>query len=449
MSNPNQLHEGKLFVGGLASSTTQDKSRGFGFVIMNNQDQVNNVLSKGPHFLDGKQIDCKRAVPKEKLQTIPKNEKKSEPAKEEQKSKSRKQKKLTQKAISSLDVCKKIQSDIIQPTQNTNTTLNQTEFDQNQNHLVNQFGSRNQDVASIHNGSENEISDRQYQILTQFLQNIPQLKIRFDPPKQKWHPELNYFSKQKVVLSDIESQIVQISDINLNDHYKQNVIEIEKTHDQKIQSSEYYLNQYIENSDRDSTTQISSLDQMFDFDDSKKGLDFNEISLSCISLEEDPMSFRTTKIFVGGLNHEVSQQELKEYFSVFGNIEECIIMVDKNTLKSRGFGFITFQKDDSVEKVMDEKEKHFLHGKWIDCKKAMPVNHQSLQKAKKEKIINQKMANIIAVAEKKEMLAGLKLSSQQSIVIEKLRIISERLQLKFCRRYNNNLPKQSHVESLG
>lgn len=45
---------------------------------------------------------------------------------------------------------------------------------------------------------------------------------------------------------------------------------------------------------------------MFDFEDSKKGLDFNEISLSCISLEEDPMSFRTTKIFVGGLNHEVS-----------------------------------------------------------------------------------------------------------------------------------------------
>jgi len=50
---------------------------------------------------------------------------------------------------------------------------------------------------------------------------------------------------------------------------------------------------------------------------------------------------------------------------------------------------------------MDDKDKHFLAGKWIDCKRAMPVNHQSLVKAKKEKIQNQRKANQIAIAEKK------------------------------------------------
>ena len=60
-------------------------------------------------------------------------------------------------------------------------------------------------------------------------------------------------------------------------------------------------------------------------------------------------------------------------------------MQDKNTQKSRGFGFITFIDEASVERVMNDKSKHILHGKWIDCKKAMPVNHQSLERLKQAK----------------------------------------------------------------
>ncbi len=60
-------------------------------------------------------------------------------------------------------------------------------------------------------------------------------------------------------------------------------------------------------------------------------------------------------------------------------------MVDKNTHRSRGFGFITFYYEDSVEDVMENKNSHQINGKWIDCKKALPVNHEVLQKAKKEK----------------------------------------------------------------
>lgn len=65
-------------------------------------------------------------------------------------------------------------------------------------------------------------------------------------------------------------------------------------------------------------------------------------------------------------------------------------MVDKNTQRSRGFGFVTFISEDTVEKVMEDKEIHQLNGKWIDCKKALPVTSQVLQKAKKEKQVIQK-----------------------------------------------------------
>jgi RNA-binding protein Musashi len=49
-------------------------------------------------------------------------------------------------------------------------------------------------------------------------------------------------------------------------------------------------------------------------------------------------------------------------------------MVDKNTQRSRGFGFVTFLFEDSVEQVMLENDSHQLNGKWIDCKKALPVS---------------------------------------------------------------------------
>jgi len=44
-------------------------------------------------------------------------------------------------------------------------------------------------------------------------------------------------------------------------------------------------------------------------------------------------------------------------FSVFGEIEEVVIMLDKYTNRSRGFGFVVFKDENSVEKVINLKEK--------------------------------------------------------------------------------------------
>jgi len=48
-------------------------------------------------------------------------------------------------------------------------------------------------------------------------------------------------------------------------------------------------------------------------------------------------------------------------------------MLDKNTQRSRGFGFVTFASEDTVERVIEVKNDHQINGKWIDCKKALPV----------------------------------------------------------------------------
>ncbi len=46
-------------------------------------------------------------------------------------------------------------------------------------------------------------------------------------------------------------------------------------------------------------------------------------------------------------------------------------MHDRETGKSRGFGFITFDSEETVEKVLANAKEHVLMDKWIDCKKAV------------------------------------------------------------------------------
>ena len=55
------------------------------------------------------------------------------------------------------------------------------------------------------------------------------------------------------------------------------------------------------------------------------------------------------KIFVGGLPHNLSDDEFRQYFSSYGDIEDCAILKDKRTGKPRGFGFVTYRMLASVE----------------------------------------------------------------------------------------------------
>lgn len=87
-----------------------------------------------------------------------------------------------------------------------------------------------------------------------------------------------------------------------------------------------------------------------------------------------------SKIFVGGLPktsyaEEVPQleQEVRDYFSTFGTVTEVEIKTDASkggTGLSRGFCFVTFEHEASVEVVLRNYESHALRGKWIEVKMA-------------------------------------------------------------------------------
>lgn len=48
-----------------------------------------------------------------------------------------------------------------------------------------------------------------------------------------------------------------------------------------------------------------------------------------------------TKLFVGGLPYHTTDKSLRDHFSVFGEIEEAVVITDRQTGKSRGYGFVS------------------------------------------------------------------------------------------------------------
>ncbi|KAG8388395.1 hypothetical protein BUALT_Bualt02G0121400 [Buddleja alternifolia] len=81
---------------------------------------------------------------------------------------------------------------------------------------------------------------------------------------------------------------------------------------------------------------------------------------------------KTKKIFVGGIPVSLNEDDLREYFSSFGNIVEHQIMMDHTTGRSRGFGFVTFENEDAVERILSNGRMHELGGKQVEIKRAEP-----------------------------------------------------------------------------
>jgi RNA-binding protein Musashi len=89
------------------------------------------------------------------------------------------------------------------------------------------------------------------------------------------------------------------------------------------------------------------------------------------SIHGSPGPGRTRKIFVGGLASTVTESDFKMYFDQFGTITDVVVMYDHNTQRPRGFGFITYDSEEAVEKVL-VKSFHELNGKMVEVKRAVP-----------------------------------------------------------------------------
>ncbi|KAG5018947.1 hypothetical protein JHK87_014802 [Glycine soja] len=73
-----------------------------------------------------------------------------------------------------------------------------------------------------------------------------------------------------------------------------------------------------------------------------------------------------TKLFVGGLAWETPTEEMRKYFEQFGDILEAVIITDKNTGKSKGYGFVTFCGQESARRACADPNP-IIDGRRANC----------------------------------------------------------------------------------
>jgi RNA recognition motif-containing protein len=88
----------------------------------------------------------------------------------------------------------------------------------------------------------------------------------------------------------------------------------------------------------------------------------------------------TTKVYVGNLAFSVTDKELKEAFSTYGEITEVTIIIDKFSGRSKGFGFITFADDASANKAVSEMNDKELQGRAMKVNIAKPMEERPPRK---------------------------------------------------------------------
>jgi RNA recognition motif-containing protein len=78
----------------------------------------------------------------------------------------------------------------------------------------------------------------------------------------------------------------------------------------------------------------------------------------------------TKKLFVGGLSWELTESQLQEAFSAFGEVNEVKIITDRDTGRPRGFGFVTFADSAEADAAIAKMNGTEFAGRTINVNEA-------------------------------------------------------------------------------
>jgi RNA recognition motif-containing protein len=80
----------------------------------------------------------------------------------------------------------------------------------------------------------------------------------------------------------------------------------------------------------------------------------------------------SNKLFVGGIAWASTEDSLKEFFSQVGEVLEVKIIRDRQTGKSKGFGFVTMATAEQAQKAIEELNDKDLDGRKLRVSEALP-----------------------------------------------------------------------------
>jgi len=79
------------------------------------------------------------------------------------------------------------------------------------------------------------------------------------------------------------------------------------------------------------------------------------------------------KLYVGGLSYDTTPETLKDFFAQAGTVESVMIITDKMTGRSKGFGFVEMASDDDAKKAIETLNGQELDGRALRIDEARPM----------------------------------------------------------------------------
>src|SRR5512146_848684 len=85
----------------------------------------------------------------------------------------------------------------------------------------------------------------------------------------------------------------------------------------------------------------------------------------------------STKLFVGNLSFNTTENDLQDAFAAFGTVEEANLMLDRASGRPRGFAFVTMSTPEEAQKAIDGLNGKDLGGRAITVNIARPKEERS------------------------------------------------------------------------
>ncbi|MDQ3094333.1 MAG: RNA-binding protein [bacterium] len=78
------------------------------------------------------------------------------------------------------------------------------------------------------------------------------------------------------------------------------------------------------------------------------------------------------KLYVGGLSYNIDDQKLEEIFAEQGKVLSATVIKDRETGRSKGFGFVEMENDDDGKKAIEDMNGKELDGRSVTVNEARP-----------------------------------------------------------------------------
>lgn len=89
------------------------------------------------------------------------------------------------------------------------------------------------------------------------------------------------------------------------------------------------------------------------------------------------------KVYVGNLPFSIGRDDLEKLFESYGEMEEVVVIADKFSGRSKGFGFVTFKNDEDANKAISEMNEKEVEGRALKVNEAKPFDPDAPRKPRR------------------------------------------------------------------